>query len=146
MEVAVSNGCLDSRFAASTASAPVLHQRKVAPRIGFPPADLVRPDYHPEQPKRITSLPDVLSEYEGRTAVGKFATEPSPELLKSDPLQVLQKHEIPRRYFYLPNQFWRHKYHKIVLAALALLSERGVRPVVIASGGSDPNEPEYLIG
>ncbi len=80
----------------------------------------------------------------GRTVVVKFAAEPSPELLKSDPPQVLQKYEIPKRYFYLPNQFWRHKNHKIVLDALALLSERGIRPVVIASGGSDPNEPGHL--
>ncbi|MDA9408559.1 glycosyltransferase family 4 protein [Bradyrhizobium sp. CCBAU 45384] len=80
----------------------------------------------------------------GRTAVVKFASEPSAELLKLDPRQVLQKYELPRTYFYLPNQFWRHKNHRIVLDALALLAQQGVRPVVVASGGSDPNEPGYL--
>lgn len=80
----------------------------------------------------------------GRTAVVKFASEPSPELLRLDPVQVLQKHDLPSTYFYLPNQFWRHKNHKIVLDALAMLSQRGIHPVVIASGGRDPNEPECL--
>ncbi|MET4450312.1 glycosyltransferase family 1 protein [Bradyrhizobium sp. RT3b] len=80
----------------------------------------------------------------GRTAVVKFASEPSPELLRLDPVQVLQKYDLPGTYFYLPNQFWQHKNHKIVLDALAMLSQRGIRPVVIASGGGDPNEPEYL--
>nr|WP_249142186.1 glycosyltransferase family 1 protein [Bradyrhizobium diazoefficiens] len=80
----------------------------------------------------------------GRTAVVRFATEPSPKLLGLDPVQVLQKHDLPRTYFYLPNQFWRHKNHKIVLDALAMLSQRGVRPVIVASGGRDPNDPEYL--
>lgn len=79
-----------------------------------------------------------------RTAVVRFASEPSAELLKLDPEQVLHKYDLPRTYFYVPNQFWRHKNHRIVLDALALLAERGVRPVVVASGGSDPNEPEYL--
>ncbi|MDA9389901.1 glycosyltransferase involved in cell wall biosynthesis [Bradyrhizobium sp. USDA 3311] len=90
---------------------------------------------------------DCLSYYprtKGRTSVVRFASEPSAELLKLDPVQVLQKYDLPRTYFYVPNQFWRHKNHRIVLEALALLAERGVRPVVVASGGSDPNEPEYL--
>lgn len=80
----------------------------------------------------------------GRTAVVRFASEPSAELLNLDPGHVLQKYDLPRTYFYVPNQFWRHKNHRIVLDALALLAERGVRPVVAASGGGDPNEPEYL--
>ncbi|UQD96770.1 glycosyltransferase family 4 protein [Bradyrhizobium japonicum] len=80
----------------------------------------------------------------GRTAVVRFVSEPSAELLKLDPEQVLQKYDLPRTYFYVPNQFWRHKNHRIVLDALALLAQRGVHPVVVASGGGDPNEPEYL--
>ncbi|GAA0003910.1 glycosyltransferase family 4 protein [Bradyrhizobium diazoefficiens] len=90
---------------------------------------------------------DCLSYYprtKGRTAVVRFASEPSAELLKLDPVQVLQKYDLPKTYFYVPNQFWRHKNHRIVLEALALLAEGGVRPIVVASGGSDPNEPEYL--
>lgn len=80
----------------------------------------------------------------GRTTVVRFVSEPSAELLKLDPEQVLQKYDLPRTYFYVPNQFWRHKNHRIVLGALALLTQRGVHPVVVASGGGDPNEPEYL--
>ena len=80
----------------------------------------------------------------GRTAIVRFASEPSADLLKLDPLEVLQKYDLPRTYFYVPNQFWRHKNHRIILDALALLGQRGVHPVVVASGGGDPNEPEYL--
>ncbi|KYG24598.1 hypothetical protein SE92_33735 [Bradyrhizobium sp. AT1] len=90
---------------------------------------------------------DCLAYYprtKGRTAVVKFASEPSAELLKLDPVEVLRKYDLPRTYFYVPNQFWRHKNHRIVLDALALLAQRGVRPVVAASGGGDPHEPEYL--
>jgi len=90
---------------------------------------------------------DCLSYYprtKGRTAVVRFASEPSAELLKLDSLEVIQKYDLPRTYFYVPNQFWRHKNHRIILDALALLEQRDVRPVVVASGGGDPHEPEYL--
>ncbi|MCK1313367.1 glycosyltransferase family 1 protein [Bradyrhizobium sp. 23] len=90
---------------------------------------------------------DCLSYYprtKGRTAVVRFACEPSAELLKLDPVEVIQKYDLPRTYFYVPNQFWRHKNHWIVLDALASLAQHDVRPVVVASGGGDPHEPEYL--
>ncbi|MGY4596876.1 glycosyltransferase involved in cell wall biosynthesis [Bradyrhizobium sp. GM22.5] len=90
---------------------------------------------------------DCLSYYprtKGRTTVVRFASEPSVDLLKLNPVEVLQKYDLPRTYFYVPNQFWRHKNHVIVLDALALLAQRGVRPIVVASGGGDPHEPEYL--
>ncbi|MCA1365095.1 glycosyltransferase family 4 protein [Bradyrhizobium sp. IC3069] len=80
----------------------------------------------------------------GRTAIVRFASEPSADLLKLDPEEVLQRYDLPRTYFYVPNQFWRHKNHRIILEALALLGERGIHPVVVASGGGDPHEPEYL--
>lgn len=94
-----------------------------------------------------TAERDCLSYYprsRGRTAVLKFASEPSAELLGLDPETVLEKHNLPRTYFYLPNQFWRHKNHGIVLNALEILAKRDARPVVVASGGCDPYEPEYL--
>ncbi|WP_439369423.1 glycosyltransferase family 4 protein [Bradyrhizobium sp. DASA03120] len=80
----------------------------------------------------------------GRTAVVKFASQPPPELLTTDPLAIIGKYDLPPDYFYLPNQFWRHKNHQIVIDALAILASRGEQAVVAVSGGSDPNEPEYL--
>jgi glycosyltransferase involved in cell wall biosynthesis len=51
---------------------------------------------------------------------------------------------VPARYFFLPNQFWRHKNHAVVVDALALLAARGVRPVVVATGkGEDYRAPEH---
>ncbi|WP_245319913.1 glycosyltransferase family 1 protein [Bradyrhizobium sp. LMTR 3] len=90
---------------------------------------------------------DCLKSYpnaKGRTAVVKFASEPAPELLKVDPVEVARKYELPPNYFYLPNQFWRHKNHQVVIDALALLSSSGKRVVVAASGAPDPNEPQLV--
>jgi len=47
-------------------------------------------------------------------------------------------------YLYLPNQFWRHKNHALVVEALALLQTRGEAPLVLATGNpSDFREPDH---
>lgn len=78
-------------------------------------------------------------------AVVQFAAEPSAGLLAADPFEVLEQYGLPRRFFYLPNQFWRHKNHQLVVDALALLKQKGLDIVVVASGSTeDPREPGYF--
>ena len=48
-------------------------------------------------------------------------------------------------YFYLPNQFWIHKNHAVVVAALAILKARGVPATVIATGSTnDYRHPDFF--
>lgn len=68
-------------------------------------------------------------------SVVRFATEPPVSLLATQPSDVIAHYGLPPRYFYLPNQFWRHKNHQIVVDALDLLKCRG-RDVVVAASGS----------
>jgi glycosyltransferase involved in cell wall biosynthesis len=67
-----------------------------------------------------------------RTRVARFAVLP-PAL---DPVDVRHRLGLPERYLALPNQFWKHKNHRLVVEALALLQEDGVKPVVIATGNT----------
>jgi glycosyltransferase involved in cell wall biosynthesis len=62
-----------------------------------------------------------------------------------DARSVADTYGLPERYFYLPNQFWRHKNHALVLQALSLLRQRGL-PVVVAASGkqSDPRDPTHF--
>ncbi len=77
------------------------------------------------------------------THVVRFATQPDSRLLKTDPFEVIAHYHLPDRYFFLPNQFWRHKNHQLVIDALAILKRHGLNVVVAASGGTkDPREPE----
>jgi glycosyltransferase involved in cell wall biosynthesis len=85
--------------------------------------------------------PDLANE----VSVVQFASEPPVNLLAEDPLEVLAQYGLPLKFLYLPNHFWRHKNHQIVLDALALLKKRGVDVVVVASGSvEDPREPGYF--
>ncbi len=48
-------------------------------------------------------------------------------------------------YFHLPNQFWAHKNHRIVIEALALLASKGRRVLVLATGHrEDTRQPGHF--
>jgi glycosyltransferase involved in cell wall biosynthesis len=47
---------------------------------------------------------------------------------------VFTKYNISGRYFYLPNQFWRHKNHTVVIKAVAVLKNEGTDVKVLCSG------------
>ncbi|WP_225712135.1 glycosyltransferase family 4 protein [Bradyrhizobium semiaridum] len=80
-----------------------------------------------------------------RICVVRFATQPPSALLDTDASEVLAGYNLPENYFYLPNQFYRHKNHQLVVDALSILKDRGVDVVVCASGSTeDPREPGYF--
>jgi glycosyltransferase involved in cell wall biosynthesis len=80
-----------------------------------------------------------------KVSVVRFATQPAPDLLTTNPSNVIKEYGLPPKYFYLPNQFWRHKNHQVVVDALAILKGRGFEAVVAATGSTqDPREPGYF--
>lgn len=55
-----------------------------------------------------------------------------------------EKYRFEGRYFFLPNQFWVHKNHRVVIQALSILKGRGTPATVLASGNpSDYRHPEH---
>lgn len=80
----------------------------------------------------------------GRTRVVRFAAALPAEALSAseNPAAV---HGLPAEYFYLPNQFWAHKNHRVVIDALAVLRARSVDVTVAASGAAvDYRHPRLL--
>ena len=81
----------------------------------------------------------------GRTAVVPFAVNCLPETALETADAIRAKYQLPDRYFFLPNQFWRHKNHGLVLKALERLQARGVRVAIAASGLlSDIRNPDHV--
>ncbi|WGS22861.1 MULTISPECIES: glycosyltransferase family 1 protein [unclassified Bradyrhizobium] len=77
-------------------------------------------------------------------SVVRFATQPPAALLEMQPSKVIAAYGLPEKYFYLPNQFYRHKNHRVVVDALTILKGRGTDVVVCASGSTeDRREPGY---
>jgi len=62
----------------------------------------------------------------------------------TDPTYLLEKHRIPEKFIYLPNQLWMHKNHLTAFQAVKLLAERNVRVCLVCSGNlNDKRNPDY---
>ncbi|MEO6951251.1 MAG: glycosyltransferase family 1 protein [Polyangia bacterium] len=77
------------------------------------------------------------------TEVLRFVSQPRAVDLP-DGQTVQAAYDLPSRFLFLPNQFWRHKNHTVVVDAVAILARRGVKPVVVMTGkGEDYRAPEH---
>lgn len=61
---------------------------------------------------------------------------------------VIQKYDLPNSFFYLPNQFWIHKNHRLIVQALQILKDDGrlpkVPPIVLSGHTVDPRSPKHF--
>jgi glycosyltransferase involved in cell wall biosynthesis len=80
----------------------------------------------------------------GKTVVVPFAVRPAPLSSAAELAAVVRKYELPEKFFYLPNQFWKHKNHDCVVEALRLLKQSGLDITIAASGNlSDVRHPGH---
>lgn len=81
----------------------------------------------------------------GNTAVVRFAATIPADLIEAFPEVVIREYRLPPKFLYLPNQFWKHKNHIVVIEALGLLKQQGFDAVVVATGNPlDPRHPRYV--
>ena len=81
----------------------------------------------------------------GRTRTVHFAMPAgaSPDFVAAR--SIADSYGLPPNFIFMPNQFWRHKNHTLVLDALSILRGSGVDIVVAASGKQhDPRAPKYF--
>ena len=80
----------------------------------------------------------------GRIEVLPFVVRTGPAADAVELVTIRRTYNLPDKFFFLPNQLWKHKNHLRVIAALALIKARGGRVVVIASGNaSDLRHPDF---
>lgn len=81
----------------------------------------------------------------GRTSVVRFAMLPPRLSDGGGDHAIALSYQLPERYFYLPNQFWKHKNHRTVIEAVRILRQKGYHTVVAASGrAEDYRHPEHF--
>jgi len=81
----------------------------------------------------------------GRTRVVRFAVRPPAPLSYEAGRARIAGLGLPTRFALLPNQFWIHKNHLLVIRAMAKLRAAGGRLVVAMTGhGADPRAPDHL--
>jgi glycosyltransferase involved in cell wall biosynthesis len=83
----------------------------------------------------------------GQTHVVRFATPSPADIDLQAARDAVTRLGLPESFFFLPNQFWRHKNHLLVIDALKMLRQRGEDVVVVATGREhDPRSPGYFPG
>lgn len=59
--------------------------------------------------------------------------------------EIRARHQLPSRYFHLPNQFWSNKNHRLAIDALALLKQRGIDATIACTGKPfDARMPQHF--
>jgi len=71
-----------------------------------------------------------------KSQVLHFVANVPNQIRDQDPTELLGKYSIPEKFFYLPNQFWKHKNHSSVFEAVYLLKLQGHKVNVVCTGSS----------
>jgi glycosyltransferase involved in cell wall biosynthesis len=85
-----------------------------------------------------------LPGHETRGRVLRFVSQPSASVSKGDLTSTMleKRYGYQGRYFILPNQFWAHKNHLVVLEAVARLKQDGIEIQVLCTG----NTKDFRLG
>lgn len=93
----------------------------------------------------ILSSNDALNDYEklfpkytGKAHILQFVSQPNKKIYEIENIkQIEEKYGFSGKFFYLPNQFWKHKNHMIVLKALDLLKKQGKDALILCTGNTE---------
>jgi glycosyltransferase involved in cell wall biosynthesis len=90
------------------------------------------------------ALPNVVA----KVKVLRFVSSPPASywsLQESDRDHLLKKYGLRSSFFYVPNQFWQHKNHKVLLHAIEIATKRGIAVQIVCSGSTnDHRQPEHF--
>lgn len=87
----------------------------------------------------LSDFVDMFPEYSKKARVLNFVSYIDPNIYNIGTSgeyvsKIKQKYNLPDKYFYLPNQFWKHKNHITVFKAVNLLKTQGLNVKVLCSG------------
>jgi glycosyltransferase involved in cell wall biosynthesis len=84
----------------------------------------------------------------GKTRVARFTASVDIERATERAASVREAYALPDRFIFLPNQFWLHKNHRVVIDCLHLLKAEGAidraLPIVLSGHTQDPRNPSLF--
>jgi glycosyltransferase involved in cell wall biosynthesis len=84
-------------------------------------------------------------EYAAKGRVMQFVAYIPEDIYRQDPAVILKKYDLPEKFVYLPNQFWKHKNHQVVFEAVSILKKRAIKLFVVCTGNtSDERNPTFF--
>jgi len=87
-------------------------------------------------------------EREASLRVLHFVSQANRRIYGLDDCQMLcDRYRLPEKFFYLPNQFWAHKNHRVVIEAVGRLKQQGCDVHVVCTGlTADLKNSGYVAG
>ena len=88
----------------------------------------------------------IYPKYADKGKILHFVSQISENIHKcNDIAKVKRKYGFERKYFFLPNQLWRHKNHMVVLEAINFLKQQGKEVLVVCTGNmNDYRNSKYV--
>jgi len=82
----------------------------------------------------------------GQVEVVSFAVPAIDEDISLAGGKLELEYGLTKPFFFMPNQFWKHKNHQLVVKALCLLKQRGIDDVVVVATGNttDPRNKRHI--
>ncbi len=84
-----------------------------------------------------TALKHFRDQYPARAGMARvlrFVPKIPEAAFESNPQDVIRKYSLPERFYYLPNQFWSHKNHAVVVNALEQAVKENPELCVVCTG------------
>jgi len=81
-------------------------------------------------------LENFAPQYAQKSQVLHFVANVPKHIRELDPYELITKHSLPEKFFYLPNQFWKHKNHISVFEAVYHLRLQGHKVNIVCTGSS----------
>lgn len=75
-----------------------------------------------------------------------FVAQIPDKVYEADPAGMCEQYHLPKRFIYLPNQFWRHKNHELVIEALGLAKSTRPEITVVCTGNTQDNRNSLYFG
>lgn len=85
----------------------------------------------------LKDLKEFAPEYESKAKVLQFVSQPDKRYFKlneDDRYRLLKKYQIENDFFYMPNQFWKHKNHMLAFEAIRELVQEGSNICLVCTG------------
>ncbi|MFZ5910086.1 MAG: glycosyltransferase family 4 protein [Chloroflexota bacterium] len=92
-----------------------------------------------------SDLVKLLPTASDKIRVLSFASQLPQRVFDDDPVHTADFYHLPARFFFLPNQFWKHKNHRVVLDALQIAHKTEPELTVVCTGATfDSRDPQYF--
>jgi glycosyltransferase involved in cell wall biosynthesis len=82
-------------------------------------------------------------QYVGKTRVMPFVAHVPDAMFKTDPVAAVREYDLPSKFIFLPNQFWKHKNHDVVIEAVNKAVKKEPSLTVVFSGTPEDTRDRF---